>query len=553
MTSPTSVFLAQAVAFVFATAVLAAQSTPEVIPPGVPAVVAPPENPMSAEKALLGKVLFWDEQLSASGTVACGTCHRPEAGGGDPRTSNVSTSTHPGLDGVKGTADDTLGSPGVIRQSSSGAYEPAPVFGLERQVTPRRAPTVVNSAFATRLFWDGRAEGALFDPVSGSLLAPTGVALEIQAAEPPVSAIEMAHTQENWSAIATRVEGATPLRLASNLPPELALFVSGRSYGDLFTQAFGSADVSPQRILFALATYQRTLVSDQSRWDDFLAGNTSALTELELVGRDVFFGPGKCSTCHGGQLLSDDGFHDIGIRPDAEDLGRGAITGIPEDNGRFRTPSLRNVELRAPYFHTGRFDSLGAVVSFYDDGGHYEADELIERLRLSPSQRFALVTFLKTFTDPRLATGAPPFDRPTLFTESTNVPRSAGAASGAGNMLPATIAIEPAATDRAEFSIGLRNATPGAIGVLAVDFAPAATPFEILGISFHLGLTSGLSCVPIGPLAVSTTGEAFGTWSLNLAAAGVPLGFSFWTQWLVLDVATAHGLTASDATHITTF
>ncbi|MEO0650080.1 MAG: cytochrome c peroxidase, partial [Planctomycetota bacterium] len=334
-----------------------------------PTVEAPAVNPTTAAKALLGKALFWDEQLSASGTMACGTCHRFEAGGSDPRPGlDPASSLHPGADGIFGSEDDVLGSPGVVRQGARGKYEPAPLFGLAPQVTRRRAPSVINAAFAPKLLWDGRAEGPLVDPLDGQRLAAEGAALEIQALEPPLSSVEMAHTAENWPAIAARVEQAAPLALASDLPAELAAFTQGRSYPELFHDAFGTRAVSPARILFALAAYQRTLISDQSPWDDFLAGDLDALTAPQQTGRDLFFGQAKCSECHSGPLFSDGLFHDIGVRPDHEDLGRGAITGLAEDEGRFKTPGLRNVELRAPYFHTGGASSLGAVVSFYDDG-----------------------------------------------------------------------------------------------------------------------------------------------------------------------------------------
>ena len=467
----------------------------ETIPPGLPPVVAPPENPVEPDKVLLGQALFWEEQLSASGSMACGTCHRPEAGGADPRSA-----THPGLDGVFGSADDVLGSPGVIRQQANGTYEPDAVFGLQPQVTARRAPSVVNAALFAQLMWDGAAEGALLDPLSGQSLAAAGAALEIQAAGPPLSAIEMAHTSEDWGAIAQRVAGAVPLALASNLPSALAQFVAGQSYPTLFAQAFGSAEVTPARILFALASYQRTLLSDQSRWDDFLAGDATALNAQEIKGRDLFFGAANCSECHSGQLLADGLFHDIGVRPDAEDLGRGGVTGLPEDEGRFRTPSLRNVELRAPYFHNGGAASLGDVLVFYDDGGDFEADPLIQELNLSPSQRLALVAFLRTFTDPRVAAGLPPFDRPTLFSESALVAAPAGAGSaGTGGAVPQFLAVEPAYVGQTQFSLGARQLSAGAWTWLAFDASPATPPVQLGGADVHLALSPAFVLLPWMP------------------------------------------------------
>ncbi|MEM7203650.1 MAG: cytochrome c peroxidase [Planctomycetota bacterium] len=549
-----SMFVAITLAAVLVLRSQAAGQARDVIPPGVPVVHAPVENPHSTAKALLGKVLFWDEQLSASGTMACGTCHLPEAGGSDPRTAAQPTaSTHPGPDGAFGTADDLRGSLGVIRQLRNGSYAPAPVFGLLPQVTRRRAPSVLNAAFASSLFWDGRAEGVLLDPVSGAVLASKHAALEIQAAEPPVSSLEMAHAQEDWIGVAARIARASPLALAWDVPTNLAAFTAGRSYPDLFGDAFGTPAVTPARILFALATYQRTLISDQSRWDDYLAGSTTELSAVEQRGRDVFFGVGRCSQCHHGQLLSDGKFHDLGIRPDGEDLGRGAVTGRAEDFGRFRTPSLRNVALRAPYFHTGRFDTLGDVVSFYDDGGDFEADPLIQRLRLSPSQRLALVAFMQALTDPRVAAGAPPFDRPKLFTESTFAPQPAGAGSaGWGGFTPGAIVVEPALTTSREYSLGVRRAAPGALALLAIDAASAASPIPLLGAQFHLGWTPALTFIPAGPLVVGVAGTGHGTLSFDLAAAGVASGIDVWLQWLIADAAAVGGLAASDAVQVRT-
>ena len=100
---------------------------------GLPPVPVPPENPITEEKRVLGKILFWDEQLSSDDSLACGSCHRPAAGGGDPRAG-----THPGR--LPGTIDNVAGSPGIRRLDAAGRPQPDPVFGDGPQVTPRTAP-----------------------------------------------------------------------------------------------------------------------------------------------------------------------------------------------------------------------------------------------------------------------------------------------------------------------------------------------------------------------------------------------------------------------------
>src|SRR6185369_15781503 len=134
----------------------------------LPPPPAPPGNPITPAKVNLGKVLFWDEQLSSSRTVACGTCHRAETGGSDPRSvSGLAGATAPGPDGTLGTADDITGSPGVVLTDAGGAYDEAAVFGLGVQVTTRHAPSFINAAYAPNLFWDGRARTTFLDPVTG--------------------------------------------------------------------------------------------------------------------------------------------------------------------------------------------------------------------------------------------------------------------------------------------------------------------------------------------------------------------------------------------------
>ncbi|MEZ6014416.1 MAG: cytochrome-c peroxidase [Planctomycetota bacterium] len=281
---------------------------------GVP--VAPAGNPITVDKAQLGKALFWDEQLSSSRTVACGTCHVLEVGGIDPRTASAGgRATHPGPDALFGTADDVLASPGVPLADAQGAYVFDALFGLEPRVTPRRAPTVINAAFAPELFWDGRASGTFHDPVTGAVVLASGAALESLVAEPPVNVVEMGHCA--WSDVVARIEAVAPLALSPSVPAPLAAWIAGRSYGELYAVAFGTPDVTAARTCMAIATYLRTLVSDQTPYDQFVGGDPNALTSIEQAGRLVFQAA-HCGDCHVEPALTSQGFKYTGVRPRAD-------------------------------------------------------------------------------------------------------------------------------------------------------------------------------------------------------------------------------------------
>src|SRR5690606_19959820 len=141
----------------------------------------PPENPINPSKVRLGKALFWDEQISSTRTVSCGTCHIPAGGGSDPRSLVSPLAVHPGPDGLFGGDDEILGSPGVPLAGADGLYLSRSHFGLTDQPTSRRAMPSVIAGYSPRLFWDGRAEGEFRDPITKEVLIATGGALESQA------------------------------------------------------------------------------------------------------------------------------------------------------------------------------------------------------------------------------------------------------------------------------------------------------------------------------------------------------------------------------------
>src|SRR5439155_19414399 len=189
--------------------------TPPLNPPP-----APPGNPVTATKAFLGKALFWDEQLSSTRTVACGTCHFASNGGSDARAIvNSARSRNAGADGVFGTADDVFASPGVISNNSDGTYTFSPLYGFREQVTGRKSRSYIDAGFSPNtLFWDGRATGTFSDPIGGAVVLQNGAALESQVLGPPVSSTEMANTNRTWVDVASRMANSSPLALSPSVP-----------------------------------------------------------------------------------------------------------------------------------------------------------------------------------------------------------------------------------------------------------------------------------------------------------------------------------------------
>ncbi|MHC4837262.1 MAG: cytochrome-c peroxidase [Planctomycetota bacterium] len=344
---------------------LFAQGGPLLPPP------APAANPVTPEKTVLGKMLYWEEQMSSDDTIACGTCHRPETGFSDPRPG-----THPGPDGILGTPDDRFASPGLISATIDGDYVEDATFGFDPQVTDRHSPEIVASLYAPEAFWDGRAGDAFTDPDTGVVTIPTGGALENQVLGPPLSSVEMAHMGRDWDDVTTKLARVQPMALASDLTADIvAALAVDDSYPELFEAAFGSPEITAARIAFAIATYERTLVPDDTPWDRYVAGDLNAMTPQQVVGWNQFNGIAQCNLCHVPPVFSDNEFHNLGLRPSFEDEGRQGVTGLFADRGKFKTPSLRNAGLRTRFFHDGQKGVLdngpapGGVDDIYVDGG----------------------------------------------------------------------------------------------------------------------------------------------------------------------------------------
>jgi cytochrome c peroxidase len=536
-------------------------------PPPVPA-----GNPITPSKALLGMALFWDEQLSSTNTTACGTCHVFSSGGTDPRTGHV----NPGYDGVFGTSDDVRGALGVPASNSTGRYTGTQHYGIDAQVTRRKAPSVINAAYQPSLFYDGRAQrGEFRDPVTNSIVLTGDVALENVVKEPPVNPVEMGHAGRTWTEVANKIAVARPLALASSVPARLQTFLgSATSYNELFVAAFGpGATATPQRIIMAIATYVRTLVSDQTRYDAHLAGQGS-LTPQELRGLQEFStGHGNasaCMQCHGdmqasshqfgpsplmttmyGQMFSPNS-HNTGIRPIAEDRGVGAVSSQAPDAGRFRVPGLRNTPLHHAWFHTGAIGSIADIVEFYDRGGDFHVNQAPEILPMGMStyQKADLVAFLNTLVDPRVANEQPPFDRPRLASETGLLPTVFGAGTvGSQGLAPAAVAIEPVVVG-GRTTIAVRDARPGTAAFVLWDTVSVPQGFTYAGVRLYLGLYE-FSLSYAGQTQAIGYGPGFASHPFQVPGSPALSGFELFAQWLVIDSANPSGVTSSSAIGLT--
>jgi len=468
----------------------------------------------------LGKALFWDIQTGSDGQTACASCHF--TAGADTRRLNT---VNPGLDGkfTSGgvtapgqgftpsnlTSDDRIGSQGVAA-AAFVAIDPDPshaadvctptsdiVFGTARQVTGRNAPTVIGAVFFRDAFWDGRGNHIFngFDPfgmtdnadAEHALGAVANGALASQATGPTLNPVEMSCARRpfnNDNSLGAKLLARQPLQFQDISPSDSVLgsFASAQaqglfcdgapcSYDDLIRPAFGDSLADAAAASFsliwgeAIQAYEATLIPDQTPFDRYLAGTTSALTSQQQRGLGVFQGKGNCTKCHAGSALSDatvsfcqangainrdggdQGFHNLGVRPTDDDLGRASlgpeparapfsVSGAAADRGAFKTPALRNVKLTAPYFHNGGKATLADVVAFYARGGDFANPERASDLQprsLSTDDQAQLVDFLTNgLTDCRVELQRAPFDHPSLPLPGGK-PQPATGASGLGN------------------------------------------------------------------------------------------------------------------------
>lgn len=236
-------------------------------------------------------------------------------------------------------------------------------IGIDGKVGGRHAPTVFNTAFNPTLFWDGR---------SGSL--------EQQAMGPIQNPSEMGETHENMVAKLGKILG----------------------YQEQFRVVFGK-DVSLQGIANAIAAFERTIISRNSSFDQFVLGEEEAMGHAAVRGLALFKGKARCILCHNGPNFTDNKFHNLGVPqvgPQKEDLGRYYVTRAERDKGAFKTPTLRSISDTAPYMHDGVFKTLEEVIDFFDQGGgpNPYLSPLMQPLELTEEDKGNLLAFLKALT-----------------------------------------------------------------------------------------------------------------------------------------------------------
>lgn len=312
------------------------------IPSHFPEMPIPSDNPMTVEGVALGKKLFYDVRLSLDNTISCGSCHQADNGFSDANQFSI---------GVGGALGD------------------------------RQSMALINLGWQTSFFWDGRV-----------------VTLEEQILETVPNPTEM-HLE--WPVALNRIQ-------------------ADALYPDMFYAAFGENGITKEKTAKAIAQFLRTMISGNSKFDvmykfeNSLPLTTSeqalmnTITVEEWAGRDVFFSltGGDCLHCHDGPLMHVNMFSNNGLDATFNDEGRYLVTGNTNDLGKFKVPSLRNIELTAPYMHDGRFQTLDDVITHYSFGIEQSTtiDPMIEfahlgGVQLDPQERDLLKTFLKTFTD----------------------------------------------------------------------------------------------------------------------------------------------------------
>lgn len=287
-----------------------------------PAFIPSPEsNKITTAKVELGHKLYFDPRLSKNGAMSCATCHNPALGWED------------GLSTGLGHKGNKLG---------------------------RHSPTILNLAWASSLFWDGRAAN-----------------LEEQAKGPMLADAEMGMTEQ------------LVLDKVKNI----------KGYQELFAKAFPGEKITLNSVAKAIASFERTIISGEARFDKWIKGDEKALTKSEKNGFRLYNTKAQCATCHAGWRFTDDGFHDIGLK--SEDLGRGKIIkGVEVLKHAFKTPTLRNIDQRAPFMHDGSIKTLDEVIRHYENGfvKRKSLSWAMKEFSLTDQERSDLLAFLKTLS-----------------------------------------------------------------------------------------------------------------------------------------------------------
>lgn len=321
-----------------------------------------------AELARLGRDLFFDPILSGDQNIACATCHHPAFAMTDGRVLPIGAGGH-------GLGEQRAFRKLIHNNAQSGATNGDAVVNPFIDVfIPRNSPTIINSALLTSQFWDGRVEQRAAESVVRTLEdAVNDLDLEdpllAQALFPITSRHEMAGvTFGDFPPMAIRLLLLERLR-------------GNEEYARRFASVFGAPQITIRQLGAAIAAFEQQLIFTAAPWDDYVAGDAQALTTSQKRGALLFFGGLKrevnCAACHSGGLFTDMRFHNL-LAPQLgpgkdngvngiDDFGRANVSFDYRDQYRFRTPSLRNVELTAPYFHSGAYETLSAVIWHHAD------------------------------------------------------------------------------------------------------------------------------------------------------------------------------------------
>jgi cytochrome c peroxidase len=336
----------------------------------------PPDNPITENKAALGKLLFYDPILSGNKDVACASCHHPEYGFGESLEISI---------GVNGNG---LGN---MRN-----------FKLPNDIpfVKRNSQTIINTAF------NGISNNGQVDAINAPMFWDLRVkSLELQSLEPIKAFEEMrGHSYAENDALEKVLNRLKQIN----------------EYQLLFTNAFGSRNaITKENLAKAIATYERTIISNHSRFDEYMRNNQNiiprkTLSQSEVEGMNIFLKSG-CSKCHNGPMFSDYKTHTMGV-VDNEKL-RQADEGYEKKNA-FRTPSLRNLRFTYPYMHNGKIGTIKEVLEFYEDlsGGKisnskinpHQIDPLVHKLKVDFKDISLIVEFLSALNDETYDKSIPP-------------------------------------------------------------------------------------------------------------------------------------------------
>jgi cytochrome c peroxidase len=300
-------------------------------------VPSPTDNKTTKVRVELGKLLYFDARLSKSGQVSCATCHNPEKGWSDAQVKAV---------------------------------------GVYGRVGPRNSPTVLNTAFQSHQFWDGRARS-----------------LEEQALGPMQASVEM----------------------DMKLDDILKIVKSKKGYVSMFKKAYPNEKLTIKTIAKAIAAFERTVISQPSPFDLYIAGNKNAISANAAMGFSLFVGKAHCADCHDGFNFTDGSFHNVGLGDD--DIGRQKLKMKRKAWAHaFKTPTLRDITKSGPYFHDGSVQTLQETVAICGNGGRYPKkygiSDAIKNRNLSTKDIEQITEFLKSLTGPDL-----PIVAPTKFPE----------------------------------------------------------------------------------------------------------------------------------------